>query len=399
MNIVDSINEIRHHHRRRRFAMKIQQKLDRALESFLRINATNWSPDMPSAEREKINNEVRAMIKRVRAGEDSPFRDVVAITDDARKPADKLRAESEKTMEQLAQNLPVIDWIEGVRGAGALGLATIVAEAGNLTHYPNPAKLWSRLGFAPYDGCAGSTWKRETWRPRKLTSEEWTDHPFSGERYALMHQIAVWLVNAQWIGKAKSESGEGAPNGTYGQVYFDRRKHTEITHPEWTDGHRRMDGLRKAMKEFLKDLYLEWFRQVGTPKNDHARHPHRKPKIESNADARSAVKPNQPVRPREPRQKDVEAQVESARLPSSPKADASTAVKSKAPLRPREPRHAPDETQASTARLPNSPKADASRAMKPKTSMRPRDPRQSSSVTQEEHARVPHSPNGKIKHT
>ena len=46
------IEQIRSHHRRRRFAMKIQQKLDRALESFIRINGTEWQADVsekPSA--------------------------------------------------------------------------------------------------------------------------------------------------------------------------------------------------------------------------------------------------------------------------------------------------------------------------------------------------------------
>jgi hypothetical protein len=258
MTDADLIAQIRRHHRRRRFAMKIQQKLDRALESFVRINATAWSPDMPEAEREKINREVKEIIKQARAGAQSDLSDIVLVSDEARKPTDAMRDASEKAMEKLAMQLPIYSWIEGVRGAGALGLATIIAETGDLSNYPNPAKVWKRLGFAPYDGFAGSTWKRETWRPRTLKSEEWIANPFSGERYALMHQIAVWLVNAQWIGKAKTESGEGEPNGPYGEVYAARRKHTMQTHPDWSDGHRRMDALRVTMKAFLKDLHVEW---------------------------------------------------------------------------------------------------------------------------------------------
>lgn len=258
MNQSEIVNDIRSHHRRRRFAMKLQQKLDRALESFIRVNATNWSPDLDEAEREKINKEVKAIIKSVRAGEPHPLADVVTTSDQARRPADEMRASEEKAMTELAEQLPVYPWVENMRGAGALGLATIVAEAGDLSNYPNPAKLWKRLGFAPFDGFAGSTWKRETWRPRKLTAEEWIENPFSGERYALMHQIAVWLVNAQWIGKAKTASGEGEPNGPYGGFYAARRAHTLTTHPDWSDGHRRMDALRVAMKSFLKDLLLQW---------------------------------------------------------------------------------------------------------------------------------------------
>jgi len=256
---MNAVEAIKGHHRRRRYAMKVQQKIDRALESFVRINATQWTYDASEADREKFNREVAKIIASARKGDgDKLIVELVQKTDRGREPFDAIRKAAESAMEKLTEHLPVAEWIKGVRGAGALGLATIVAEAGDLANYPNPAKLWKRLGFAPYDGHAGSSWKRQTWRPRTLTAEEWIANPFSGERYALMHQIIVWLVNHQWIGKAKTESGEGEPNGPYGEIYAARRKHTMQTHPDWTDGHRRMDALRVTMKAFLKDLHVEW---------------------------------------------------------------------------------------------------------------------------------------------
>jgi hypothetical protein len=253
------VDTIRDHHRQRRFAMKIQQKLDRALESYVRIHFTEWTPDMKADERETLNKQVKSLIKNARDGKGpETLIKIVASTDLARAPADELRDDNEKAMAKLAEKLPVYPWVVSVRGAGALGLATIVAETGNLSNYPNPAKVWKRLGFAPYDGLAGSSWKRETWRPRKLTAEEWTGNPFSGERYALIHQIAVWLKNAQWIGKAKTEDGVGKANGVYGELYAKRRAHTLTSHPDWTLMHGHMDGLRIMMKQFLVDLWMEW---------------------------------------------------------------------------------------------------------------------------------------------
>jgi hypothetical protein len=41
----------------------------------------------------------------------------------------------------------------------------------------------------------------------------------------------------------------------YRTVYDDRRVHTALTHPEWTDGHSHNDGLRIVAKEILKDLW------------------------------------------------------------------------------------------------------------------------------------------------
>jgi hypothetical protein len=260
--------KIQGHHRRRRFAMKMQQKIDRGLEQFIRNNYTDWSPDLEKKERDRINAEVKTIVDAARKGEGEPeVINLVQINDASRAPYDTIRAAAEKNMEALARELPVFPWVKAIYGARELGLATIIAEAGDLSRYPNPAKLWKRLGYAPYDGYAGSTWKRESWSPRRLTAKEWIANPFSGERYALMRQISESLVNAQWIGAAKTDTGEGKPDGPYGEIYAKRREHTAKTHPDWTKAHSRADALRIAMKAYLCDLWAEW-KRVGHPKRE-----------------------------------------------------------------------------------------------------------------------------------
>jgi hypothetical protein len=267
---------IRAAHRKRRYCAKLQQKIDRGMESYLRREFTDWNPAMPEAEREKCNKLVKKMISDARKGDgNSDIMEIVQNTDASRRPTDEMRYGRrnlqgehepgiEATMIALAEQLPVFEWIDGIRGAGALGLATIIGEAGPLDRYDNPAKLWKRLGYAPYQGFAGSSWKRESWRPRALTAEEWIANPFSGERYAQMHEIATWLVNAQWISAKRREKmgevdvEEGMPNGTYGEIYANRRAHTAKVHPDWSKMHSRNDALRVAFKAFLKDLWVEW---------------------------------------------------------------------------------------------------------------------------------------------
>lgn len=254
-----TIEAIRTKHRFRRATMKLQQKVERSLESFIRREATDWSPDLPEAERTAINKRVKALIVELRKGEGDPeLRKMVLTFDEVLEAPKEMRENYEKDMIALAKTLPVHAWVEDVRGAGTLGLATIIAEAGDLSNYATPAKLWKRLGFAPYEGHAGSTWKRATWRPHALSAEEWMENPFSGERYALMHQIAVWLKNAQWIGAAKTDDGVGKPNGPYGEIYARRRAHTAQTHSDWTPMHSHMDALRVMMKKYLKDLWGAW---------------------------------------------------------------------------------------------------------------------------------------------
>jgi hypothetical protein len=314
-----AIDDIKTEHRFRQQAMKQQQKMDRALESFVRINATDWTWDADEKQREKFNREVKAIIAAAREGKgDQRIVELVLTVDKGRQPFDELRDGCEKRMEQLAASLPVAGWIEGIRGAGLLGLATIIAETGDLSNYPNPAKVWKRLGFAPYDGLAGSTWKRTSWRPRALTADEWIANPFSGHRYALMHQIAIWLVNAQWISAKKAGGDEGKPNGPYGEVYAARRAHTAKTHPDWSKGHSRMDGIRVAMKAFLKDLHIEW----------------RKRAADEVAVAKDELKPTASLRPRAPGQARVDAQRTSAGRAPTNKTVARGRVKPKARVRP-----------------------------------------------------------------
>jgi hypothetical protein len=151
-----------------------------------------------------------------------------------------------------------------VPGLGLLGVATIIAETGDLSKYANVAKVWKRLGYAPYNGLAGSTWKRPKWRNGEpaLSAEEWTANPFNGKRYGMLFSISDSLLRKQWIGKAKTEDGKGKADGKYGEVYAKRREHTAVTHPEWTPKHSQMDGLRIMMKEVIKDLWVEWNRHA-----------------------------------------------------------------------------------------------------------------------------------------
>jgi len=264
MIIDDVVELIRAQHRTRRYAMKVQQKIDRALECFVRRGFTDWQPDLPEAERERFNREVARLIEAARDGEgDDALADIVAATDQSREKFDAIRGAAEAAMRQAATELPVREWVEGVPGVGMLGLATIVAETGALHNYANPAKVWKRLGYAPYDGHAGSTWRRKTWRPRALTDEEWVENPFNKERYAMMAMVAQFLWMKQWRGAARSGNGAGRPSGPYGEVYARRRRHTAVTHPDWTKGHGHNDALRVMMKRFLADLWMQWTRSPG----------------------------------------------------------------------------------------------------------------------------------------
>jgi hypothetical protein len=334
MELIEIINTIRDAHRVRKWAMGGQAKIDRSLESLVRQTCTEWHPDKADKERKAANKKVKALIEAARAGEPegAAILDLVLEADEARRPFDRRRARQEKALEEKAGMLPVWQWAKSVPGFGALGVAKLVAAVTSPSAplafgsyfkgrendgVPDETKkgldgIYSTLGLASYgrpdDGnqYAGSTWKREKWRPRSLTKEEWSDHPFSGESYADLFVIIDSLLRKQltapdtliirladgrerkWKAeKVKEESGtiyaltrrgdkeswqplEGAEiiseagerraTGAYGEVYLKRRAHTAATHPEWSDMHAHRDAQRVAMKALVADFTAAWLR-------------------------------------------------------------------------------------------------------------------------------------------
>ena len=280
MNIQDACIQIKKHHRGRRFAMKTQQKLNLSLQSYIRINYTSWEYDASDAEKAKSKAEIAAILKNARS--DNPQCDAgllqkIRKIDSSSELWDEEQTTEEKEMVRIVKTLPIAPWVKSVRGAGEKGIATVIGEAGNLSNYPTIEKLWKRLGFAPYDGHAGSTWRRPTWSPRSLTADEWVANPFSKERYSFMQQNALALWKSQWIGKKADPDHKGKPNGHYGEIFARRKAHTLQVHPEWyldkdgkmkidpetgnpTSAHVQADALRVMYKYFLRDLWSEWRR-------------------------------------------------------------------------------------------------------------------------------------------
>lgn len=172
---------------------------------------------------------------------------------------DSYRAELEKSMSGLARSLPVWPWVESVKGFGAMGLAIIVGEAGDIAGYANPGKLWKRLGLAPFDGLAASSWKRSA-APRKLTAEEWI-----GIGYNQRRRSASWTIADSLLRQP----------GPYADAYRARRVYECEKNPEFLTGKTNaktgnpqvtkqcdLRARRYAEKRLIKHLWQAWRRQA-----------------------------------------------------------------------------------------------------------------------------------------
>ena len=175
-------------------------------------------------------------------------------------------------MMRLAGQLPVAPWLSEpeTRGISLGMLATIVGESGNLSNYPNPAKLWKRLFGAPIEK-NGKTMMPSRWRLEKgLSSEEWEEAGYSPQRHATMQQLKENIV---------MQNGEGP----YRKRYDEAKQRTRGTHPEWwvcgkCDGKGKVERKKcqnckgtgeialhphrhaqlLAAKRFVRDLWNRW---------------------------------------------------------------------------------------------------------------------------------------------
>lgn len=195
----------------------------------------------------------------------------------------------EKQMEKLAKQLPVAKWAQlpPQRGLGMKSLAVIIGEAGDLSNYANPGKLWRRMGCAPYES-NGTMQMASTWRSGrngKLSSEEWEDFGYSPRRRSVMYVIGESLIKGNGTREA-TETASALPCGPYRQRYLKKKQEAiDRNDPDWTPNcstckgcgenkngepckkcngrgfmvmRPHLHGMLLASKLLLKELWIEW---------------------------------------------------------------------------------------------------------------------------------------------
>lgn len=187
--------------------------------------AHGYHAGMEEKERARHYKQANELIAKVQAG-DSPASDtccgLILATSTAIDGFDAMVAGYEREMSRLAKQLPVAAWVASPeqRGFGLLSLAMLVGEAGDLSNYSAPGKLWKRLGLAPYSA-QGDNLMPSTWRRRNgLSAEEWSKVGYSPRRRSMCYIIGDCLL-------------KGNRGGPYRRRY-DEAKAKALTRPEWT---------------------------------------------------------------------------------------------------------------------------------------------------------------------
>ncbi len=222
-----------------------------------------FSTDLPEKERNRIATQAAALVAAIGKGEipddladpgvvKSVAPTVLAAFESVA-PWHTLSKNTEKAMVKCAETLPVAEWAKSVRGFGLLRLATIIGETGDLSGYPNPGKVWKRLGLAPYEGKAYSSWRMDG----GLTSEEWVGAGYCPRRRSVAYLVGECLIKSNG-------------DGPYKALYDEHRARDLAAHPEpepaakgqcrkqWTPMHMHKRAHRYITKRLVRNLWRAW---------------------------------------------------------------------------------------------------------------------------------------------
>lgn len=279
--------------RQRSVVMKSRNMQQNRLRALV-AGEIGYSNKMEEKDRSKKFKEADAKIKEITAGGGAGFRfrEIVLTSMIGIKAFDDARKEYEKQINKIAKKLPVADWVQSPeqRGFGLKFLGYVIGETGDLRNYANPAKVWKRLGCAPWTfsghTAMGATWKHPNRQPCKLPKQEWEAFGYSPRRRSLSWLIGVNIVRQNFIGgigneteavcadEVEIEDGgdtgetgvetESAGAGPYRSRYLQAKKSAAEKHPDWTPQHCNFHGMLVATKLLLKNLWIEW---NGKPKD------------------------------------------------------------------------------------------------------------------------------------
>ena len=153
---------------------------------------------------------------------------------ECREPLHRWKLRVEREMTAMAKQLPVWPWADSIHGFGAIGLAQIIAEAGDLNNYDGPAKLWKRFGLAVIGGGA---------QRRVSDKEAAIEHGFSPKRRAVMFVIGDSLIKKQ---------------NAYRELYLERKAYEQTKTPDLRPIQHHKRAQRYMEKRLLRDLWREW---------------------------------------------------------------------------------------------------------------------------------------------
>lgn len=175
----------------------------------------------------------------------------------------------DRELTKLAKKHPLADWIAEQRGIGLPGFARLLGVTGDISRFATVSKLWKYLGLHVVDGHAPKREKGVAWTHTDCTywhlatckPDCTTDHhpncapgvpgtAYSPQGRVVCHQLGEAIVKV-------------GGDGPYRRAYDDKKRYYEAGRPDWTQARRHNAAMRYAVKELVKNLWIEWHTRRG----------------------------------------------------------------------------------------------------------------------------------------
>lgn len=170
----------------------------------------------------------------------------------AKREYDILREDAEQSIRETVILLPIYHLVKEIKGFGEVSLGIIVAEAGNISHYATPAKLWKRFGLGVLDGeCQG--------KGLKGNPEKALKHGYSPRRRSTMFTIGDALIKQNKVDKETPKE--------YRKLYLAEKERQLAANPDMMKIQIHRRAQRKMEKELLKRIWNEWHSNVTQDRN------------------------------------------------------------------------------------------------------------------------------------
>jgi hypothetical protein len=248
--------------------VRAHQRLVLQAKAICRRFVSHASGELSEADLKRVRNAGAELFDQVVKGEcdDVDVALVVAPFLQAMEPFERQRGDIEQMIATLTRKLPVWnEWGENVFGVSALWFGLVIGEAGDISRFSNPAKLWKRMGMAVIGG------ERQR---KKADAEAAAEHGFTPRRRSCMWNVGNGLIGGMGrgprplVGEDIEARSEWSP---YQRVFvarlrYEAERDPSHARPATKDGkesfskHAAARAKRYVEKRFLRDLWRAWRR-------------------------------------------------------------------------------------------------------------------------------------------
>jgi hypothetical protein len=182
-------------------------------------------------------NQRKANASRVRAYEALDI--AVPYAEMALRDAEKFERHIERHIKALLKKQPFyLLWLKRVKGIGPLLSASVMAEIGSPTRFPNPSSLWHYAGLHVVNG--------EAPRRKKGIAANWNPSL----------KVAAWKIGCQFV---RTRTCLGRRLYDKYKAYYQERDGKQ---PAWQPHER---SKRRVAKDFLRCMWVAWMEMMNMP--------------------------------------------------------------------------------------------------------------------------------------